>query len=450
MQLTFWLTTNTNNAKLHSEKMNIFCDCKSVENKERRKNMSLIKTPVKGMPEKLPNDMALREYVIRKIKDTYKKFGFMLIETPIVEHIENLTSKQGGENEKLIFKILKRGEKLENSTGDDLCDCGLRYDLTLPLSRFYANNKDNLPVPFKSLQIGESFRADRPQKGRFRQFTQCDIDVLGDETYLAEIELISATANMLKELNITGIKVRVNDRAILRALAQNCNFPEEQWDTIFIILDKLDKIGIDGVKSQLLELGLDVDATAKYCKMFENISQNVDCKTYLEQNNIQIDGSVVENLSNIISSAQKLVGKDCKIVFDPTLVRGMSYYTGPIFEIELESYNLSVAGGGRYDEMVGKFCSQKVCACGFSIGLERILSVISENNLIKLDNGNATAFLISKDVCIEKVQQIFEKANEMRKQGQTVLVSPRKNNAKFQKEMLQKAGYSTIIDVYND
>ena len=412
--------------------------------------MSLIKTPVKGMPEKLPNDMALREYVIRKIKDTYKKFGFMLIETPIVEHIENLTSKQGGENEKLIFKILKRGEKLENSlNSDDLCDCGLRYDLTLPLSRFYANNKDNLPVPFKSLQIGESFRADRPQKGRFRQFTQCDIDVIGDETNLAEIELISATSNMLEELNIKDLKVRVNDRAILRALAKHCNFAEEQWDTIFIILDKLDKIGIDGVKSQLLDLGLNETAVTNYCKMFENIGEE-DCKTYLEKNNVDIDEAVVKNLGDIIASAQKLVGDGCKIVFDPTLVRGMSYYTGTIFEIELKNYNLSVAGGGRYDEMVGKFCGQKVCACGFSIGLERILSVIAENNLISVSTNNATAYLIAKDVNIQKVQQIFAEANKMRRAGQTVLVSPRKNNAKFQKEMLQKLGYTAIIDVYNN
>ena len=306
-----------------------------------------------------------------------------------------------------------------------------------------------LPVPFKSLQIGESFRADRPQKGRFRQFTQCDIDVIGDETNLAEIELISATSNMLEELNIKDLKVRVNDRAILRALAKHCNFAEEQWDTIFIILDKLDKIGIDGVKSQLLDLGLNELDVTNYCKMFENIGEQ-DCKTYLEKNNVEIDEAVVKNLSDIIASAQKLVGDGCKIVFDPTLVRGMSYYTGTIFEIELKNYNLSVAGGGRYDEMVGKFCGQKVCACGFSIGLERILSVIAENNLISVSTNNATAYLIAKDVNIQKVQQIFAEANKMRSEGQTVLVSPRKNNAKFQKEMLQKLGYTTIIDVYNN
>lgn len=411
--------------------------------------MNFIKTPVKGMPEKSPNQMILREYVIRKIKDTYKTFGFMLIETPLIEHIENLTGKMGGENEQLIFKILKRGEKLKEATDiNDMCDSGLRYDLTLPLARFYANNLDSLPVPFKALQIGESFRADRPQKGRFRQFTQCDIDILADETNLAEIELISATVNMLSVLNIKNIKVRINDRAILKAMAKSCNFPEEMLDMIYITLDKMDKIGLDGVKNALVELGLNNDDVEKYCKYFDGEKENTLCDQKLA-NSLKgfIGENVIDNLNEIISSTRQLIDeKTCKIVFDATLVRGMSYYTGPIFEIELEGYNLSVAGGGRYDNMIGKYISKNVCACGFSIGLERILSVISENNLIDIQNDGNIAYLVPKNCSNADKLEILKKANQQRKEGKIVTVVNKSNNTKFQKETLKKFGYTEFIE----
>ena len=414
--------------------------------------MDFIKTPVKGMVEHLPNDMIVREYCLRKIKDTYKKFGFMLIETPVIEHIENLTNKQGGENETLIFKILKRGEKLAKSENiEDLCDSGLRYDLTVPLARFYANNGENLPMPFKSLQIGESFRADRPQKGRFRAFTQCDIDILGDSSNLAEIELITATCNMLNQLGIKDLKVRVNDRNILKAMALSCNFSAQHLDNIFIILDKMDKIGLDGVKNCLIELGLNEIDVQNYCDMFNCTNEHKDCKSFLKN---KVDGfveeSVLDNLNQIIDCCSSIVSDDCNIVFDPTLVRGMSYYTGPIFEIELKNYNSSVAGGGRYDKMIGKYLGKEVCACGFSIGFERIISVIKEENLISVDNEEKTAVLISKDVEISKVNKTIKKANELRKQGKTVMVCPRNNNAKFQKSILNQYGYTNFVEIFND
>ncbi len=414
--------------------------------------MSFIKTPVKGMPEQLPNDMKIREYALRKIKDTYKKFGFMLISTPYIEHIENLTGKQGGENEQLIFKIMKRGEKLTKSESlEELCDSGLRYDLTVPLARFYSNNGETLPAPFKALQIGEVFRADRPQKGRFRQFVQCDIDILGDSTNLAEIELISATTNMLNELGIRELKVRVNDRNILKAMALSCGFPEEHLDTIYIILDKMDKIGLDGVKESLLEFGLDKAGVEKYCQMFEGLDGNQDCKEFIGNKlDGYLDASVVDSLNEIITTTSNIVSKDCKIVFDPTLVRGMSYYTGPIFEIELENYHASVAGGGRYDKMIGKFCSKEVPASGFSIGFERIISVIKENNLLPVEEGEKIAVLIAKDVDKEKVQKTIEKANELRRQGKTVMISPRNSNAKFQKEKLSEYGFTNFVEIFSD
>ncbi|MBO4412846.1 MAG: ATP phosphoribosyltransferase regulatory subunit, partial [Clostridia bacterium] len=338
--------------------------------------MSFIKTPVKGMAEHLPKDMALREYVLNKIKENYKNFGFSLISTPIVEHIENLTSGQGGDNEKLIFKILKRGEKLNLDEGvENLADSGLRYDLTMPLSRFYANNSDSLTMPFKALQIGEVFRADRPQKGRFRAFTQCDIDILGDNSNLAEIELICATAQMLNSLGIKDLKIRVNDRNILKGLALACGFKEEETGDVLIIVDKLDKIGLSGVKEELLENGFNGKSVESYCKYFENIT-NVLPKDFLKENTKDfVKAETIENLNEIISVTSAIL-KDCNVVFDPTLVRGMGYYTGPIFEIEIAGYNLSVAGGGRYDNMIGKFAGKSTPACGFSIGFERIIGII--------------------------------------------------------------------------
>lgn len=415
--------------------------------------MEFIKTPVKGMPEQLPNDMVIREYALRKIKDTYKKYGFMLINTPLIEHIENLTNKQGGENEQLIFKIMKRGEKLTKSENlEDLCDSGLRYDLTVPLARFYANNGEKLPLPFKSLQIGESFRADRPQKGRFRQFTQCDIDILGDGSNLAEIELITATANMLNELGIKDLKVRVNDRNILKAMALACRFPEDKLDSIYIILDKIDKIGLDGVKNCLLEFGLDNNSVEQYCNMFKNLNDDIDCKKFLgEKLQGYLSNEVIDNLNEIIETTSTIVNNDeCKIVFDPTLVRGMSYYTGPIFEIELSNYHASVAGGGRYDKMIGKYCSKEICASGFSIGFERIISVIKENNLFQVENQEKIVVLIAKDVNNKKIQKTIKKANELRKQGKIVMIAPRNNNAKFQKERLAEFGFDNFVEIFND
>ena len=413
--------------------------------------MKFIKTPMKGMPEQLPNVMEIREYAQNIIKSTYSNYGFSLIETPAIEHIENLTNKQGGENEHLIFRILKRGEKLENATNvEDMCDSGLRYDLTVPLSRFYANNINVLPMPFKALQIGNVFRADRPQKGRFRQFTQCDIDILGDESNLAEIELICATGDCISKLNVGNFKIRVNDRRILKQMALACNFDEDKLNDVYIALDKMDKIGLDGVKGCLVELGLNEQDVETYCNLFTNYTQSNECKTFLtEKLEGKIDEDIVENLNNIITTSSKILNGKGSVVFDPTLVRGMSYYTGPIFEIELENYHLSCGGGGRYDEMIGKYCGQKVCACGFSIGFERIVDLLKDSNF-KVPSKPATAFLINKDVSYDKIEKVIAKANQMRQNGEKVMVSPRNKNAKFQKETLTNLGYDKFIDIYND
>lgn len=412
--------------------------------------MKCIKTPMKGMNDYLPGDMRLREYVIGQIKSTYGSYGFCPIETPCVEHIENLTSKQGGENEKLIFKILKRGEKLAGAESQqDLCDSGLRYDLTMPLSRYYANNMAQLPSPFKALQIGNVWRADRPQKGRFRQFTQCDIDILGDATNLAEIELMGATTTMLCKLGFTGFTVRVNDRQILKAMAQACQFEEADFDKVFIILDKMDKIGLEGVKKELLDAGFAQESVDKYVNWFERAGQGLSAREFCGEGLADVlDPKVLDGLDEILSCVQAGASGDFKLAFDPTLVRGMSYYTGTIFEVELPGFSGSIAGGGRYDEMVGHFCGQKVCACGFSIGFERIITILKDQGYQIPDDTRKVAFLAENGLSAEKKVAMFQEAAALRAEGVQVMVTTRAKNAKHQKETLRGQGYEEFKEFF--
>lgn len=405
---------------------------------------------MKGMNDYLPGDMRLREYVIGQIKSTYGSYGFCPIETPCVEHIENLTSKQGGENEKLIFKILKRGEKLAGAESQqDLCDSGLRYDLTMPLSRYYANNMAQLPSPFKALQIGNVWRADRPQKGRFRQFTQCDIDILGDATNLAEIELMGATTTMLCKLGFTGFTVRVNDRQILKAMAQACQFEEADFDKVFIILDKMDKIGLEGVKKELLDAGFAQESVDKYVTWFERAGQGLSAREFCGDGLADVlDPKVLDGLDEILSCVQAGASGDFKLAFDPTLVRGMSYYTGTIFEVELPGFSGSIAGGGRYDEMVGHFCGQKVCACGFSIGFERIITILKDQGYQIPDDTRKVAFLAENGLSAEKKVAMFQEAAALRAEGVQVMVTTRAKNAKHQKETLRGQGYEEFKEFF--
>ena len=405
---------------------------------------------MKGMNDYLPGDMRLREYVIGQIKSTYGSYGFCPIETPCVEHIENLTSKQGGENEKLIFKILKRGEKLAGAESQqDLCDSGLRYDLTMPLSRYYANNMAQLPSPFKALQIGNVWRADRPQKGRFRQFTQCDIDILGDATNLAEIELMGATTAMLCKLGFTGFTVRVNDRQILKAMAQACQIEEADFDKEFIILDKMDKIGLEGVKKELLDAGFAQESVEKYVAWFERAGQGLSAREFCGEGLADVlDPKVLDGLDEILSCVQAGASGDFKLAFDPTLVRGMSYYTGTIFEVELPGFSGSIAGGGRYDEMVGHFCGQKVCACGFSIGFERIITILKDQGYQIPDDTRKVAFLAENGLSAEKKVAMFQEAAALRAEGVQVMVTTRAKNAKHQKETLRGQGYEEFKEFF--
>ena len=417
--------------------------------------MALKKKPVTGMKDILPAEMQIRDYVLNQIKETYRGFGFSAIETPCVEHIENLLSKQGGDNEKLIFKILKRGEKLNIETAEtenDLADGGLRYDLTLPLSRYYSNNSANLPSPFKALQVGSVWRADRPQKGRFRQFVQCDIDILGDATNQAEIELILATTTALKKTcPDNSFEVRVNDRKLLRAMAVYSGFPEEDIDKVFITVDKMDKIGTDGVKAELMENGYSEETADKYLDLMSQATN--DAAGVRRMGEILagvLEDGAAENLAQIMETVGEVSDGSFKLAFDPTLVRGMGYYTGTIFEVSMEGFGGSVAGGGRYDKMIGKFTGMDTPACGFSIGFERIVTILLDNGFTVPGGNEKEAWLFEKGMSSEKLASIMKEAMAARKEGKIILVAQMNKNKKFQKEQLGKEGYSEFKEFYRE
>ena len=406
------------------------------------------------MKDILPKEMAIRNYVMNMIRETYGTFGFSAIETPCVEHIENLCSKQGGENEKLIFKIMKRGEKLKLDTAkteNDLTDSGLRYDLTVPLSRYYSNNANELLAPFKALQMGNVWRADRPQRGRFRQFMQCDIDILGEPTYLAEIELVLATTTLLGKLDFHNFTIRINDRRILKAMAQYSGFPAESFDTVFIILDKMDKIGIEGVAEELEKEGFAKESIDTYLGLFREITNDVEGVRYIKEKLSDVlDAGIAEDLETIINTVESVKTADFKMSFDPTLVRGMSYYTGPIFEISMDEFGGSVGGGGRYDEMIGKFTGNNTCACGFSIGFERIIMLLMERGFQIPQIGTKKALLIEKNMPAEGMMKVLKQAEEDRKNGSVVTIAVMKKNKKFQKEQLKEEGYEEIVEFFAD
>ena len=418
--------------------------------------MALSKKPVNGMKDILPAEMEIRDYVTSVIKDTYRSFGFTPIETPCMENIANLSNKQGGENEKLIFKVLKRGEKLNLETAKeeaDVVDFGMRYDLTVPLSRFYANHANDLPTPFKALQIGSVWRADRPQRPRYRQFTQCDIDILGEPSNLAEIELITATTTTIGRLGFKNFEIRINERRILKAMAAYSGFEEKDYDSIFITLDKMDKIGLDGVAAELEEEGYAKESIDKYLELFELLKDRKDVAegvAFLKDKlGDFLDQEVADSLTEIATAVNATKNAEFTLVFDPTLVRGMSYYTGTIFEIAMPELGAACGGGGRYDKMIGKFTGNDVPACGFSIGFERIILLLMESGFKIPERPKRVAYLVEKKYPAEKLVDVMKQAKEARENGQQVLVVRMNKNKKFQKEQLSKEGYEEFEEFFN-
>lgn len=400
---------------------------------------------MRGMRDLLPAEVTLRQAVISKIKEVYVSYGFLEIETPIVERSDLLNTGEGGDNEKQTFGIMKRGMSLDNikniSSTQDIVDGGLRFDLTVPLARYYANNQAQLPTPFKVLQIGSVFRAERPQKGRYRQFTQCDIDIIGDESGLAERELVLATSEALSQVGFTGFTVRINDRRILKGIAEACGYKEEEFEMVFITIDKLDKIGLDGVEKELSEKSSQPEASSKLVCFLRKVSDNIKNNDLFEFLPVEVSEYVVDELKQIMLSVETLSDGEYKIVFDPTLVRGMGYYTGPIFEIEDKDFPSSIAGGGRYDNMIGKYSGKDVPACGFSIGFERIMSLLEER-------GSSLVCSNIKQVVIYDVQNVSDDyvlafAKKSRNGNNTVSIQKRRNNTRKQLADLVGLGYSS-------
>ncbi len=413
--------------------------------------MKIDNSPARGMRDLLPADVAVRDHVLESISAVYRQYGYQRIETPALENIERLQSGEGADNEKLIFQVLKRGLPPEVAAGTslrDLVDLGLRYDLTVPLTRFYGNNHASLPMPFRSLQVGPVWRADRPQRGRYRQFYQCDIDMIGEPSVLAEAELIEATSEALAAIGLTGTTIRLSDRRFLAALAADCGVPKESWDAFFVTLDKLDKIGWDGVRAELAELGF---SASRVSAVVEKIQGLVDVPAgkladALAGSVPGLPAEVAEDLSATASSLDRLAAeRPLSWQFDPTLVRGMGYYTGQVFEIIHPDMSGSLAGGGRYDKLIGRSLGHDVPACGFSIGFERIVDLLSREML-----RDAVAVLVEGDVPVADAVAVAREMRGLSGAGRVVETVRRSGKFGAQLKRLETAGFNWFVLVRSE
>jgi len=406
--------------------------------------------PPRGMRDLLPDEVEARDRATATILDVYRGHGFQRIETPAVESIALLTRSEGGENEKLIFKILKRGARLEAGQDvDALVDLGLRFDLTVPLARYYANNHARLPHPLKAIQIGPVWRAERPQAGRFRQFTQCDIDILGVASETAEIELIVATAEALLALGLGDLTVRVNDRRILAALVGHCGFDEARSGSVFVALDKLDKIGAAGVARELEAEGHPAKAIdAVLALLGEETGPARQLQALPALLGPRWDAGAGRALARILGETQPYGRDRFRVAFDPTLVRGMGYYTGPIFEIQHRDARSSIAGGGRYDRMIGRLLGRDVPATGFSIGFERVIAILLERGAAARAGGERIALVVDEQAAT--LAPALRLARELREQGSVVSLEIRSRKAGRQFQDLERRGFGRIGVVAED
>ena len=413
--------------------------------------MKIDNSPARGMRDLLPADVAVRDHVLESISAVYRQFGYQRIETPALENIERLQSGEGADNEKLIFQVLKRGLPPEVAAGTslrELVDLGLRYDLTVPLTRFYGNNHASLPLPFRSLQVGPVWRADRPQRGRYRQFYQCDIDIIGEPSVLAEAELIEATSEALAAIGLTGTTIRLSDRRFLAALAADSGVPREAYDAFFITLDKLDKIGWAGVQAELAELGFPPAQVAAVTEKIQGLADVPGDKLAhaLADSVPGLAADVIGDLATTAASLDRLAGERALgWQFDPTLVRGMGYYTGQVFEIMHPDMTGSVAGGGRYDKLIGRSLGHDVPACGFSIGFERIVDLLSR----KLAR-DAVAVLIEGDVPVTEALAVAREMRGLAGPGRVVETVRRSGKFGAQLKRLEAAGFSGFVLVRSE
>ena len=406
--------------------------------------------PPRGMRDVLPDEVELRDAASQAIIAVYRSHGFRRIETPALEHLRLLLGSDGGENEKLIFKVLKRGEDLESAlagAGGELADLGLRFDLTVPLARYYAENHARLPDPLKAIQIGPVWRAERPQKGRYRQFTQCDIDVLGVGGIVSEVELILATCEALARLGLTGLTVRVNDRRLLALIARHCGFADERQPSFFIAFDKLDKIGAEGVLGELRETGHDPAAAARFEALLPVLQKREMSLEALKRSLAPSgeEAAAFDTLAAILGIVGPELPHGARAEFDPTLVRGMGYYTGTIFEVVSPAFPSSIAGGGRYDRMVGRLLGRDVPACGFSIGFERLVAILGERGGragvpgVSIETARRIALLVDDDTALPRA---LPAAQGLRARGDLVSLEVRRKNTRTQLDDLHGHGFS--------
>lgn len=393
--------------------------------------MKLRTKPAKGTQDVLPEEMALRNYVQDIIRKTYSEKGFTQIQTPSIEDIELLTNSDGGDNLRMLFKILKRGEKLDLSQTNEeaLVDLGLRFDLTLPLSRYYANNRANLPMPFKAIQIGDVWRGERPQKGRYRQFMQCDVDIIGDPSIVAEVELLTTVPEAVKRLGFDNFELKINDRRLLKYMILKADIDEAMFDSVCITLDKADKIGKEGIRKELEDKGV---ASKNIDALIKQMSVKLD----------EIDTEAAREIQRIIS----IVSKYYPISFDPTLVRGMGYYTGAIFEIQSDEFKGSLGGGGRYDTLLNKFQNDPVPAVGFSIGFERIVDLLKSKNF-QIKSQEKIALVFVEDQFLEKAVDLAQTLGQENKT--TSIYQVKKNKLGKKIKRLEEEGYSDVRVIDN-
>jgi histidyl-tRNA synthetase len=405
-------------------------------------------TSVKGTNDYLPNEVEIRDYLSERILAVYKENGFEHITTPAIEDIENLDKSDGGENLNLIFKIMKRGEKLDKAlekgvtsqNENELADMGLRYDLTLPLSRYYANNKDKLTLPMKCIQMDRVYRAERPQKGRLREFVQCDIDILGSDSTDSEIELILTTTKALDAIGMKNYKVKVNDRRLLRAVLASFGFAQDDLDSVCITFDKMDKIGLDGVVAELDEKGFESATVQNFKSFLEKGDFSLDSVSGILE-----DKTPAESLKHIIDTVGALTDNRYDVVFDLSLVRGQGYYTGTVFEVESIDFKGAIAGGGRYDNLIGKFLNENVPAVGFSIGFERIFSILMEHGIDVEGRQKKVAVMYDEQDFISAVKV----ADKLRSEGNiaSLYVKPKKMGKFLSK--LEERKYDGFVNVTN-
>lgn len=397
---------------------------------------------LKGMRDILPEEQKIRDYVQSKILETYRASGFQRISTPLMEDVENLDKSDGGDNLNLIFKVLKRGEKLDaalaSGNPSELSDMGLRYDLTLPLSRFFAANRNELQFPFKVIQTDRVFRAERPQKGRLREFVQCDIDILGDSSCNAEVELIDVTARAMLNIGFKDFTINVNDRRILRNMLENMGFASDTIDSVCITFDKLDKIGAEGIEKELNEKQFPQEAIEKLVKFIS--AETITLDAVAKQCS---DESIADDLKYVMETAEKVSEGRYTVTYCPNLVRGQGYYTGMVFEIACPQFHGAVGGGGRYDNMIGKFIGQQVPAVGFSIGFERICGILVEQNYKIPSEKEKCAFLYDEQVSFPEVLKEAEKLRE----NYSVSVIKKAKKAGPQFAMLEAQGYTRFASV---